>query len=79
MFHAGFVTSSRYAQYTYNVLHEVEMINAFQCTQLKEYGQQNAELKKANHELTKGNELRKRNALARAEECSDYHSQLRES
>jgi hypothetical protein len=30
---------------------------------VKEYGQWNAELKKANHELTKANKLQKQNAL----------------
>jgi hypothetical protein len=36
-----------------NLLHKVEMVNIFQRRELKDYGQQNAKLKKANRELTK--------------------------
>jgi hypothetical protein len=44
-FHTGFTASSYYAHYTYNTSqHEL----------LKEYGQQNAEMKKSNRELAKG-------------------------
>jgi hypothetical protein len=48
------VMSTLYAQHMCNLLHEVEMVNILQCKELKDYGQQNAELKKANRELTKG-------------------------
>jgi hypothetical protein len=53
-FHAGYATSTLYAQHMHDLLHNVEMVNIFQHRELKDYGQQNAELKKANRELTKG-------------------------
>jgi cell division protein FtsB len=55
------------------------MVNTFQRRDLKEYGQQNAELKKANRELTKGVKLLRQNASVRAGECRDYECLLRES
>jgi hypothetical protein len=56
-FHAGYAMSTLYAQHVCNLLHEVEMVNIFQHRELKDYGQQNAKLKKANRELTKGVKL----------------------
>jgi hypothetical protein len=53
-FHTGFTASSYYAHYTYNMLHEERMVNTSQHELLKEYGQQNAEMKKSNRELAKG-------------------------
>jgi uncharacterized protein YeeX (DUF496 family) len=46
---------------------------------LKDYGQQNAELKKANRELTKGVKLLRQNASTRAKEHREYHDALMES
>jgi hypothetical protein len=53
-FHAGYAMSTLYAQHMCNLLHEVEMVNIFQCRELKDYGQQNAELKKATVSLLRG-------------------------
>jgi hypothetical protein len=53
-FHAGYAMSTLYAQHVPNLLQEVEMVNIFQRRELMHYGQQNAEQKKANRELTKG-------------------------
>jgi hypothetical protein len=77
-FHAGYAMSTRYAQHMCNLLHEVVMVNTFQCRNLKEYGQQNAELKKANRELTKGvkllaGELCDYECLQRESESENYH------
>jgi hypothetical protein len=71
--------STLYAQHVCNLLHEVEMVNIFQRRELKDYGQQNAELKKANYELTKGVKLLRQNASASAEEHCEYHDLLMES
>jgi hypothetical protein len=78
-FHAGYAMSTLYAQHVCNLLHEVEMVNIFQRRELKDYGQQNAELKKANYELTKGVKLLRQNASASAEEHREYHDLLMES
>jgi hypothetical protein len=78
-FHANYVMSTLYAQHMRNLLHEVEMVNIFQRRELKDYGQQNAELKKANHELTKGVKLLRQNASACAEEHREYRDLLTES
>jgi hypothetical protein len=45
---------------------------------LKEYGQQNAEMKKTNHELAKGVKLLRQNASASAKKCREYHDLLME-
>jgi hypothetical protein len=62
-----------------NLLHEVEIINIFQRRGLKDRGQQNAELKMASRELTKGAKLLRKNASARAKERREYHDALMES
>jgi hypothetical protein len=78
-FHEGYAMSTLYAQHVHNLLHEVEMVNIFQCRELKDYGQQNAKLKKANHELTKGVKLLRQNASVSAEEHREYCDLLTES
>jgi hypothetical protein len=78
-FHAGYLMSTRYAQNMCNLLQEVERVNTFQRRDLKEYGQQNAKLKKATCEMTKGVKLLRQNASDWARERRDYECLLRGS
>jgi hypothetical protein len=79
MFHAGYVMSTLYTQHVCNLLYKVKMVNTYQHRELKDYGKQNAELKKANHELTKGVKLLRQNASAGAKERCEYCDLLMES
>jgi hypothetical protein len=77
--HTGYAMSTLYAQHVCNLLHEVEMANTFQRIELKDYGLQIAELKKANRELTKRVKLLRQNASDYAGERRDYKCLLMES
>jgi cell division protein FtsB len=79
MFHAGYAMSTLYTQHVCNLLYKVKMVNTYQHRELKDYGKQNAELKKANHELTKGVKLLRQNASAGAKERCEYCDLLMES